>query len=192
MKRVFLILVLALLLAGTLLAAEAEGAAAHHFDWVAFLARIVNAAILFGGMWFLLRKPVGNFLSHRSQTIRADIEAREAHLKETEQRLAEISGRLDQIAREIAGIKHEAETQGEAEKARLHETAQKESQRLLDLAATEADNRVQTAVREFKGAVADDIIRQFKQEIAASLDGKAHLNLIDDNIARSGDLDERK
>jgi len=177
----------------TAAAAGDHGEAAHHgFDWMGFLGKLVNATILFGGLIFLLRKPVIEFLTHKSLGIKTDILQREENVKTTTSQLEEIGKRLEKIELEVTRMKEAAQENGIEEQKRIEELGKKEAQRILDLTDAEISNRVENSVRNLKARIADLTIEHFKADVEKQLDKKAHENIIEKNIEISGDIIERE
>jgi len=163
----------------------------HHFDWMAFSGKLVNAVILFGLLIYLLKKPISNYLKQKSLEIHSDISRREETLSVTSSQLEEIKERLKKIEEEIAGMKITAEEQGNTERKRIEENAETEAQRILELTEAEIDTKVENAIRNLKSRITDLTIEHFKNDIGAQLDARAHEKIIEKNIESCGDILER-
>ncbi len=183
--------VVALLLLASPLAASAEGGA-HGFDWTAFLGRVFNAAVLFGALFVLLRKPVAGFFAKRSREVRQGIEARQEEIARAGDRLQGIDDRLGRLEAEIAAIRLAADEGGKAEMARLDEAGRQEAERILQLADAQIRQRVDVALRQLKERIADLAIERFRDEMKGALDEPAQRRVIDRNIRQSGELHERE
>jgi F-type H+-transporting ATPase subunit b len=191
MKKTTLLLMASLLLALPLLASTAEGGeGGHGFNWQAFLGRILNFSILFGGLFVLLRKPVAAYFARRGQEIRSDIETRQGDIRGAENRLREINERLGRMEAELAEMRRSADESGRAEMARLDEAGRREAERILQLADTQMQQRLESAVRELKRRIADLAIERFQADLKEKLDERAQQRIIDRNIQQSGDLHE--
>ena len=99
--KVFVIVIVSVLLSlTTALFAGGNGEGGeqdHHFNWWGFLGKLFNATVLFGGLIFLLRKPLIKLLSEKSLDVKNDIIRREELLKTTSGQLEEIKKRLEKI-----------------------------------------------------------------------------------------------
>lgn len=164
----------------------------HGFSWTQFLGKIVNSTILFGGLFFLARKPLIELLSKKSLDIKNDIIQREKQVESTTVELGKIQERLERIEKEILDMKKNAEISGNDEKKRLEELAEQEKQRIKKMTEEEIDTRVENAVRNLKERVADLTIDHFRKDIQAHLDENAHDKIIEKNIQISGDIIERE
>ncbi|MDD8013802.1 MAG: ATP synthase F0 subunit B [Acidobacteriota bacterium] len=192
MKKSPLILILVLALACGLAASAGEGEAVHHIDWFSVLGKVVNSTILFGGLFLALRKPLIRMLSQKGAGIRDDFAARAQNLVATESRLREVGQRLDKVAAEVEEIKGEAEAAGKAGLARLEEAGRLEAERIITLGEEEIRQRVDAAVREVKGRIADLAIARFKEDFTRHLDNVGQQKIIERNIDACEDLDEGK
>jgi F0F1-type ATP synthase membrane subunit b/b' len=190
MKKSLLAPLLLLILASGL-PAMAEGETSH-IDWFNVLGKVVNSTVLFGGLILLLRKPLIQMLSRKSADIRNDIEEREKILSDTAARLQDIQQRLAKVASEVEAMKSSAEASGRDELARLEEAGRLEAERIVALSEEEIRQRVDAAVREVKGRIADLAIERFKEDFVRGLDATTQQKIIERNIDSCGDLDEGK
>lgn len=184
-----LLLFLLILLVTSGLFASSDGGEGHDF-WGGFIKKALNSIILFGGLFYLLRKPLIKFLSQKSLDIKTEIETGERALAEKSKQMAEIDTRLKRIEEEIIKLKDEASARGKEESQQIEKIGQKEAERILEVSETEISMRIESAVRDLKAKVADMAIDQFKREIQKELDQKMHENIIDKNIKISGDIIE--
>lgn len=168
--------------------AEGHGTESHAYDWGNLLWKVANSAILFGGLFYLLRKPITGILQRNSEGISLDINRKEESLKETADRLEELKIRLEQIETEVTELKQAAERSGAEEKKRLEELGTHEAQRILELTEREINHKVENAVGHLKARVADMIIDSFKHDIQTQLDTQTHERIIEKNIDVCGDI----
>ena len=187
-SKVILIIILFLFITAGL-SASSEGEEGHDF-WGGFLKKALNSIILFGGLFYLLRKPLIKFLSQKSLDVRTEIEMGEQTISDKTKQMAKIDTRLKRIEQEISNLKGEAENRGQEESRRLEKLGEKEAERVLEIGEAEINLRIEAAVRDLKAKVADMAIEQFKREIQKELNQKMHDNIIDKNIKISGDIIE--
>ncbi len=192
MKLWRILLVLLMCSATVLAASGTDGEGAQHFDWAAFLGKVLNSVILFGGLIYLLRKPLIAFLSRRSQDIQNDIQGREQNLQANTRKLEALDQRLARIEEELGRIRQAAEEAGRTEMDRLQEQGRSETERLLALTEKEINVRLASSLRQLKERIADLTIDRFAVEARKRLDTRAQRKFIDRNIAQSGDLDDRQ
>lgn len=152
------------------LLAEEGGAEGHHgFDWFGFLGKVINSTILFGGLIYVLRKPITEVLAQKSADVKADIVDREERVVITARQLEEIKSRLEKIEEEVAAMKLAATETGKIEQQRITELATHETQRIVELTDAEIASRTENAVRNLKAKIATLTIDHFKQEIEKQL-----------------------
>lgn len=185
---------LILLLTACLLSAASEGGNEHayHFDWTAFLGKVFNSVVLFGGLILVLRKPLIEFLSRTGMNIASDIRERGKRIEENSSNLAGVDQRLSRIEDEIERMKKTAQEGGRAEMAKLEETGRRETDRILELTATEINLRIESALKQLREKIADQTIEHFKNDIQRNLDPDIQKKIIDRNIDQIGELDEGK
>lgn len=194
-KVLVIVIVLMLLSLPTALFADGNGEGGeqdHHFNWLGFFGKLFNATVLFGGLIFLLRKPLIDLLAKKSLDVKNDIIRREELLKTTATQLEEIKKRLEKIEEEVEDMKNSAGKSGDEEKKRIEELGEKEAQRIKTLTEEEIDNKVDSSIRALKEKIADLTIDHFKKDIESHLDQKAHEKIIEKNIEISGEIIERE
>ena len=188
----FLLLMLLLTACVWSSASQGEGEGAYHFDWTAFLGKVFNSVVLFGGLIVVLRKPLIEFLSRTGMNIASDIRERGKRIEENSLNLAGVDQRLSRIEDEIELMKKTAQEGGRAEMAILEETGRRETDRILSLAATEINLRIESALKQLREKIADQTIEHFKNDIQRNLDPDIQKKIIDRNIDQIGELDEGK
>jgi F0F1-type ATP synthase membrane subunit b/b' len=163
----------------------------HHFNWLGFFGKLFNSTVLFGGLIFLLRKPLIKLLAQKSLDVKNDIIQREELLKTTAGQLDAIKKRLEKIEEEVQDMKKSAEKSGEEEQQRIRELGDSEARRIAAITEEEIDNKIDTSVRRLKERIADLTIEHFKKDIRTHMDKKTHEKIIEKNIDISGDIIER-
>lgn len=172
---------------------QTPGGEHHGFNWWGFFGKVFDSTILFGGIIYLLRKPLINLLAQKSDEVKNDIIGREEQLGSKANQLEGIRERLKKIEDEIQAIRDSAEKSGHEEKKNIEALGKNEAQRILALTEEEIGNKMETAVRNLKEKITDLTIEHFKKDIGAHLDPQTHERLIEKNIEiLSGDGIERK
>jgi F-type H+-transporting ATPase subunit b len=156
-----------------------------------FLGKVVNFLILFGGLGFLLHKPVRALLEKRSADVRRSLDEAQASRVEAEEKRAAAGSRLDGVAAEIGRMKTEAASRGQLGKERIARAADEEGARLRDLAGREIDAQARAAVRELKAFVADAATSIARERIRAGLAAGDQAELVDKSIERLSRLNEK-
>jgi F-type H+-transporting ATPase subunit b len=164
----------------------------HHFNWIAFLGKLFNSTVLFGGLIFFLRKPIINWLSQKSLEVKTDIVQRETQLNGAQENLEGLKSRLSKIEEELITIKENAKKSGLEEDTRIKELAEQEVERIKQLTDAEILTRIDNAKRNLKAHIADLTVDHFKKDIQGQLDKKTHNKIIEKNIDICGDIIERE
>lgn len=153
-------------------------------------AKIVNFAILFGGLFFMLRKPLMGMLTQRTVTIAKTLDEAQAGRLEAEARLAEARTKVAALEAELIRLRSEAEAEGRREKDRIREMAGKEAERLRTLARLEVEAHLKAGVRDLKAYTAELAASLAEARIKARLTEADQSALIDKSIAKLKDLHE--
>jgi F-type H+-transporting ATPase subunit b len=185
-KIVILILILMPLLLG--MSSAEEPSASNSKD---FIGKVINFLILFGGLSYLLRKPLGNFLQGRARSLQNSIrEARDSRQK-AEEGLREVESRLEKMDKEIKEIRQKAE----AESADLHkgivQEADRDAERLRSLARQEIERLTRAGILEIREHMADLSTDLARRNILARMNEESQSSLIDRSIERLEKLYEK-
>jgi F-type H+-transporting ATPase subunit b len=180
------ILLLTLFFAGASPGEEGPAAASSGLT-----AKAVNFLILFGGLGYLLYKPVRALLEKRSADVRRSLDEAQASRVEAEEKRAAAGARLGGVAAEIGRMKAEAASRGQLEKKRIARAADEEGARLRDLAGKEIDAQARTAVRELKAFVAEAATSIAREKIRKGLAPGDQAALVEKSIERLSKLNEK-
>jgi F-type H+-transporting ATPase subunit b len=157
---------------------------------VDFLGKVVNALVLFGGLTFVLRKPLKAMLAKRTADVGESIRSAETGRTEAESKSVASKAKLAGLESEVRGLKAEAEAAGQRETERISRAAADEAERLKKFTRQELDEQVRRSVGELKTyavARATDIARE---RIRRRLTPEAQSTLIDKSIDRLSKLHE--
>ncbi|MDD8026276.1 MAG: ATP synthase F0 subunit B [Acidobacteriota bacterium] len=154
------------------------------------ISKIINFAILFGGLFYFLRKPVMAMLTRRTQDIARTLDEARAARSEAESRLAEARAKVTALEAEMARLRTEAEAEGRRGKERIREMAGQEAERLRALAKLEVEAHLKAGVRDLKAYTADLAASLAEARIKARLTGADQSDLIDKSIAKLKTLHE--
>ncbi len=156
-----------------------------------FAGMVVNSLLLFGGLGFLLYKPMRAFLEKKKNEARRSLEEAESLRKDAEDRYKDSMRRTEGLAAEIASMKAEAEAQGNREKAKITKQAAEEAARALRLVKQEIDVYAQTGIREVRAYVAETATTLARERIRKKLAIESHSLLVDRSIERLSKLNEK-
>lgn len=185
-KHVFLLFFLALaLFLGSTPSEETHGSAL-----VDFLGKSVNFLLLFGGLAFLLAKPLRRFLEELALSIQKTIQETERAKREAEERLGEMRRRLGGLEGEVQKIKRDGEEAGRREKERVLALARQEAERLRTFSRQEIEAHIQAALRELREYAAGLAVSLARGKIEKRLTSELHSRFIDKSIEGIGRIHE--
>ena len=136
-----------------LIAAE-EAAGGHHeshFAWFELISTFVNFIVFAAIIGYAVRKPLAEFLVARREGMAAQLREAKRKQEEADRRLAEYADKLEHLEDEVARIVRSFEAQGEADRERLKEDADKAIDRLVretDFTIRQETLKAQKAIRE--------------------------------------------
>ncbi len=181
----FLLILLPLFLGA---GAEEGGGASGTMD---FLGKVVNSLILFGGLTFVLWKPVKAMLAKRVCDVSDSLCRAQTGRAEAEALAVESRDRLAGLGAEIERLKAQAEADARTESARIAQAAAAEAERLKKLTRQELEEQVRRSVAELKGYAAARATALARDRIRARLTPDLQASLIDRSIDRLSALRER-
>ena len=162
----------------------------HKSGFIDFLGKAINFIVLFGGLAYLLRKPLRSFLEKRSQDIQRTLKETEASRKEAEQKLQEAKAHLAGLEEEIEKMRKEAGVEGHRERERTIQLAQKEAEKIRYFARQEIEMLTRAGIQELKEFTAELAASLAEERIRKKMTLEDHTQLIDKSIERLSELYE--
>ena len=126
-----------------------------NIDWQQILLHLLNFAILAGGLYFLIYKPVKDFMGKREQQYREMDEQARRDRDEAAALRKSAQERLDAAQEEIAQMRIKAGDEMEADKQQMIADARAEARRILDTAGKTADQRARKALADSNDEIRD-------------------------------------
>jgi len=163
----------------------------HSSNSMVFIGKIVNFLILFGGLIFLLRKPLKKFLAGRAHDIENQLEEVRGSRLEAGRKLQDAGTRLEKIADEVEKIKKEAEEEGLHEKKNIIDAARLESERLKVLTRQEIEMLTRASIIELKRYTAELATSLASERIQKKITQAGQFALIDKSIGKLEKLYEK-
>lgn len=149
-----------------------------NIDWQQILLHLMNFVILTGGLYFLLYRPIQDFLAQREKTY-TDREAETARLRqEAEAMHAEYADKLRRADEEIAARREQIEHAAEREAQLQLQQAQAQVKLILSRAETVSESRRSETVRDLH-----------REAAALAMEAVKHLVLTDGQQALDSFLD---
>lgn len=180
-----------LLISVLVLEAAASSSSEEHGSGVAdFLGQVLNFLILFGGLAFILARPVKHYLQALVLSIQKTMAETRKAREEAEKELKAVERRLEGLAAEVQKIKQEGEVAGRAERERILKLARQETERLRTYARLEIERHTRAAERRLREHAADLAISLARARIEKRLTEDLHIRLIEKSIQGLGKLYE--
>ena len=136
-----------------------------NIDWQQILLHLLNFAILAGGLYLLLYKPVKAFMAKREDWYQAQADEAEKTRQEAEALKAAAQAQTDAAAEEARAIRAKAREDAQEDIRRLKEDAQAQAEKLLSDARVRAENdrkrvmeETQHQVKELVSAAAEKLV----------------------------------
>ncbi len=143
-------------------AAAKTGLSKEAVYWI-FL--VINFAIFFAGLVWLVKKMLPNGFAPRTAEIQKGIEEARKASADASARLAEIEARLARLDAEIAAIRTSAEADFSLEEQRIKAAAEQDANHVIAAAEQEIAAAARTAQRELKAFVADLAVNLAEKKI---------------------------
>lgn len=140
--------------------------------------RIINFLIMAAALVYLLRQPLKDFFADRNDEIHRALEEGRKALAAADARLAEVEGKLNSLANEIATFKAESERAMVAERERLKQAAEAEAGRLMEFARTQIESATRAAKADLKRYTAGQAVELAEAAIRQRLDDPARRGLV--------------
>jgi len=185
-RQLFLVLLVLPLLLG--LTAEEGGHGSATLD---FIAKIVNTLILFGGLTFVMWKPVKAMLAKRTMDVSETIRLAETGRTGAEAKMEASKVKLSGLENEILGLKADAEEVGRREAERILRAAADEAARLKKFTRQELDEQLRRGIGELKSYAAARATEIARERIRRRLGPEIQSALIDKSIDRLSKLHEK-
>lgn len=181
------LLVVTALVVGASLAQAASGEGGIPKEkWLDLLWRTLNFAGLLIILIATLKKPIANALHGRRQAIIEKFEDLEAQKSEAERVYREYEGKLAKIDAEVQTIINNAVQQGEAEKARIIEDANRAAGDIQRQAEMAIQHELTEAKLKLRGEIAEQAVRMAEDLIKQNLKEADQARMVEDYLERVG------
>lgn len=163
----------------------------HASGYTEFLGKAINFFILFGGLAYILFKPIRNFLYGRAVKIDRSLKDVEDSRRKEELKLEEVKNRLRRLEEEITKIKKESEIEGQREKDRIIKDAQREAEKVRHFAKEDIEMLTRAGIQELKEYTAELATELAQQRIKKKMTDETQSLFIDKSIFRLEKLYEK-
>jgi F-type H+-transporting ATPase subunit b len=162
----------------------AEGAAAHHLNWWDFALRTANFVILVSILVYLLKKPMGNFLTSRRQDIQKLLADLQLKQQEAVQVSAEYRAKLAALDDETKKIVAELLSEGEAEKQKIIQAAERQAAYIKQQAEIAVQQEIKAAREKLQEEITELSVAAAKRILRKSIKAEDQDRLVKDFMKR--------
>jgi len=179
-----IVLVLLVCFAGAALAASGGGEhGAEAKGWAATdTYRVMNFAVLFIALFFILKKPVSQALNGRIEGIKTELEGLEAKKKEAEKKLSEYNEQIAFLDREADKIIAEYIKQGEAARERILEESKKAAEKLEDQSRRNIENEFKNAKLKLQKDILEKALTKAEELLKDKITSEDQNRLVDEYL----------
>lgn len=146
--------------------------------------RVMNFVVLAAGLFFILRKPVANFLSGRISEIEAQLAELDARKAETEKSLSEYRRKLKAMDAEAEEILATYRKQGEEAKARILAEAEVAAEKIRAQAKKNIEHEFARVKAELQAEVMDKALDKAEVLIREKISGEDQERLVGEYIEK--------
>lgn len=175
---------MALLLPTTAQAAEAGG---DKWGALLFVGKVFNLAIVVAILVWVTRKPLANFYTSRTESIRERLEEAQRARSEAERKVAEMEARMSRLDDELEEIRAIGEKEGREEYERLLAQAEADADKIVARARQEIEGMTRSAEGELRSHAADLAVRLAEERIRAEMTDDDRGRLFERFVSRLGD-----
>jgi F-type H+-transporting ATPase subunit b len=180
---------LPLLCAAALLALQgicwaSEGGGGGQLNWTDFAYRLVAFVLLVGILTKLLKKPISSFLASRREGIHNLLAELESKRLEAEQRSAEQKAKLAALEEETKKIVAELVAEGEAERQKIIESAQKQAEYIKQQAQLAIQQEVKAARESLQEEIGEATVAAAEALLRKNLKSADQDRLVRDFMTR--------
>jgi F-type H+-transporting ATPase subunit b len=156
-----------------------------------FLGKLVNFLILFGGLAFVMRKPLKAMLAKRTVDIGESIRDAEGARAGAETKAGESQVKLSGLEGEVQRLKIAAQEESRRETERIARTAAEEAERLKKFTRQELEEQVRRGVHELRTYAAARATDLARERIRKRLTPELQAVLIEKSIDRLSHINEK-
>jgi len=158
------------------------------FDLPSLIVYLVNFCLLLAILYYFAYKPFLRLMDERTRRIKEGLEAAEKAKEESARIQAEMERKLEEAHKEGQQFIDRTREIADRYLEKERENARREVEAFLERARADIRRERDEAMDEVRHHFADLVIRAAEQVVGRALDGKAHMDVIEDVLAESNDL----
>ena len=180
------VLFVLLIAVGSVMASSGgEHGGGHGGGWAATdTYRVMNFAVLAIALFFLLRKPVAQFLGDRIQGIQAQLDDLESKKIEAEKKLAEYNERLSHLSTESEKIINQYKEQGETLRNKILKEAEAAASKLEEQALRHIEHEFKQAKIRLEQEVLEKAIAKAEDRLKKKITDQDQDKLIEEYLTK--------
>ena len=162
-----------------------EHGGGHGAGWAATdTYRVMNFAVLAIALFFLLKKPVTQFLSDRIQSIQEQLDDLEAKKVEAEKKLAQYEEKLSTLSSESEKIIDQYKQQGVALRDKILEEATSTAEKLEEQALRSIAHEFKQARQRLEEEVLEKAIAKAEEKLKKNITDQDQDKLVDEYLTK--------
>ncbi len=140
--------------------------------------KLFNFILLAGGLAFVLRRPLSEFLKQRSDAIRNNLEEGRKALQASQAQLSAVEEKLRRLEEEIRAFKESAGREMAAERDRIRRETQEEAKRIIESVRVLAETARRAARLELRAYAVQQAVELAGRIIPERLDDSGRRRLV--------------
>lgn len=153
-----------------------------NIDWQQILLHLMNFAILAGGLYFLLYKPVKDFMDKRAAHYKEMEEEAAKKISDADELRDSYQKQLEDVRAEIEKERNEARRENEAEAKKQIEEARKQAEKIIAEARAEAERDSEKTLHDSQEAM-KELVAAATERLMIKNDDKA-IDMFLDSVER--------
>jgi F-type H+-transporting ATPase subunit b len=149
-----------------------------------FIGKVFNFLVLFGGLYILLRKPLGAYLEQRARDIDSAIGEAKKDREDMEALLNQSSERLSKLDEEIERMRTEAREEADRKKEQIQKAAERESEKIREWNSQEIDMLYRLKIKELKTKAAELATALAERSLEDKMTPEKHSLFVDSSIKK--------
>ncbi len=162
----------------------ASEGAEHASNWGDLALRTINFAILVGVLYKLLKNPIANYFSSRRENIKRLLEDMERRKEEAERKCAEYKAKLAVLDKEVEKIVQEYIEQGERERAKIIEAAERQAEYIKQQAQIAIQQEIKAAKDALREEVAELTVKAAEDILKEKIEAEDQERLVEEFMVK--------
>lgn len=135
------------------------GGTTHWYNYPGFeLWKFVNLFVLVGVLYYFLRRPIGEAMKARRETIRRELIRAQQERDAALAKLEEVKAKLANLDAEVATVREVAAREAIAERERIARSAEEDARKLREQAQREIESAGKAARQDLRRFAADQSV----------------------------------